>query len=437
MNIILISAAVILIMIFLGGRVFVSFFLGSLTYIFLKHNGSATVGPLILNAISNNSLLAVPLFMLSGALMEISGIADDLVNFANKLLKKIKYGVGATVPVACMFFGAICGSGLATVSALGNIMVPKLEKLGYDRRYVAALLTAACPLGYMIPPNMNAIIFGVAANVSIAALFAATIIPGIIWGIALIIMNRIMAPRWVSNPDEKALEEYEKESETYWQGVRSSFIKALPAVLLAVILLGGIYSGTFTATEAGAVGCLYAVIVGLFWYRKLKKKETFGEFVKTGKSLGSIFIIFPMVSLFTRFMLMNNIPQLIVTLFTSISTNANVILFMIGILLLIAGMFFDGTVLMLVLTPLIMPTCNYIGLNPLQFGVIMMMAVGIGASTPPMAMQLFVACRVAGTDINETVKPLIPMLAFVCFPVMLLVMYIPALSLWLPSLIMR
>ncbi|WP_298018460.1 TRAP transporter large permease [uncultured Dysosmobacter sp.] len=433
---ILISVIVILALMFLGCRVFASFLVGSLVYIFMTGTGQATVGPLVLNAISSSSLLAVPLYMLAGGLMEVSGIAGDLVDFANHLLKKVKYGVGATIPLACMFFGAICGSGLATVSALGNIMVPKLEKLGYDRRYVAAMLTAACPLGYMIPPNMNAIIFGVVANVSIAGLFSATIIPGIIWGVLLIVLNRFMAPKWVTEVTSEDAMKYGAEAESYWGGLRSSFFRAFPAILLAVIILGGIYGGIFTPTEAGAVGCLYAILTGLFYYKKLKRKETFQEFIKAGKSLGSIFIIFPMVALFSRFLILKNVPQIVVTLFTSVSENPYVILLLLGIMLLIAGMFFDANILMLVLTPMIMPTCNYIGLDPLQLGVIMMVAVGIGASTPPMAMHLFVACRVANTDINETVKPLIPMLLLACLPIMLLVMYVPVLSLWLPGLLM-
>lgn len=434
---ILISVIVILLLMFLGCRVFLSFLIGSLIYIFTTGSGQATIGPLVVNAISNSSLLAVPLYMLAGGLMEVSGIAGDLVDFAHKFMKKVKYGMGATIPLACMFFGAICGSGLATVSALGNIMVPKLEKLGYDRRYVAAMLTAASPLGYMIPPNMNAIIFGVTANVSIAALFSATIIPGIIWGILLIIINRLMAGKYVTEVTAADMAEHGAEAENYWKEVSRGFLQALPALFLAFIILGGIYGGIFSPTEAGAVACLYAVLASVFYYKKVKSKETFDEFVKTGKSLGSIFIVFPMVSLFSRFLIMEGVPQKVVTIFTSVSENPNIILLLIGIMLLIAGMFFDANILMLVLTPMIMPTCNYIGLNPLQLGVIMMIAVGIGASTPPMAMHLFVACRVANTSVNETVKPLIPLLLFGCLPVMLLVMYVPALSLWLPNLLMN
>ena len=439
---ILISTLVILLLMFLGMKVFGSFLAGSLLYVLLTGSGQATVAPLISFSINNSALLAVPLFMLAGGLLEISGIADRLVDFANVLLRRTKNGMGATIPVASMFFGALCGSGTATVAVLGNILMPKLERMGWPRNYTAALLAASGPLGYMIPPNMNAILYSVIANESVSALFLATIIPGILWGLSYVAINRFIAHRWVVKPGELTGGDVGTERERfntghYWRDLGGSFWSSIPALMLPVLMMGGIYSGICTATEAGAVGCVYALVMGVFAFRKINRKNGLNEFVKAGKSLGSIFIIFPMVMLFSRFMLIEGVPQLVVQGFTAITENKYVILILMNIVLLLAGMFFDASVLTLVITPLLLPTAAFIGLDAIQLGVIIFVAIGIGTITPPMAMNLFVVSSIGKVSIKEMMSPLLPYLLFGALPILLLVTFVPAVSLWLPALVLK
>ena len=439
---ILISTILILLLMFLGMKVYASFLVGSLVYVFLSGSGQETVGSLIAFSINNSALLAVPLFMLAGGLLEISGIADRLIDFANVLLRKTKNGMGATIPVASMFFGALCGSGTATCSVLGNIMMPKLEKMGWRRNYTAALLAASGPLGYMIPPNMNAILYSVIANESVSALFLATVIPGIMWGLLYVVINRFVADKWVVKPGEltngdTGMGDQERfNTGHYWKDLGGSLWSSVPALMLPVLMMGGIYSGICTATEAGAVGCVYALLMGAFVFHKIKGKNCMGEFVKAGKSLGSIFIIFPMVMLFSRFMLIEGVPQMVVEGFTSLTDNKYVILILMNIVLLIAGMFFDASVLTLVITPLLLPTATYIGLDPIQLGVIIFVAIGIGTITPPMAMNLFVVSSIGKVSIREMMAPLMPFLLLGALPIQLLVTFIPELSLWLPNLVL-
>ncbi|MDL2247409.1 TRAP transporter large permease [Bacteroides sp. OttesenSCG-928-J23] len=433
------SAGIILLLMFLGMQVPFSFLAGTVSYIFLTGSGMATVGPAISYAINSPTLLAVPLFMLAGSLMEISGIADRLIDFAGALLKRAKNGLGATIPLASMFFGALCGSGTATVAVLGNIMVPKLEKMGWKRSYTAALLAASGPLGYMIPPNMSAVIYAVVADCSVAALFLATVIPGVIWGVLYIVLNRFLADKWIEPvpvPQAAASgSDGSLQEESYWAGVLKAFRSSIPAFMLPVIIMGGIYGGICTATEAGAVACVYALLIGIL-FRKINVKSGFGEFVKSGKSLASIFIIFPMVAVVTRFLVINNVPQQITQALTSLSSNRYVILMMINLILFVAGLFFDASIFTLVITPLLLPTAKLIGLDPIQLGVILFVAMGVGTITPPMAMNLFVAGRVCNVKVNDMLRPILPFLFFAAIPILFLVTFVPQLSLWLPNLVM-
>lgn len=438
------SVIIILIFLFLGMNVYAAFLCGSIAFCIIGGDWMGTIGSTIVYAIHNTSLLAIPLFMLGGGLLEITGLADKLIDLAHVLLKKIKNGLGATIPLASMFFGALCGSGTATCSVMGNLMIPKLERMGWDRKYTAALVAASGPLGYMIPPNMNAIIFGVIANSSISALFLASIIPGIIWGVGYMIVNFFIANKYIMTPEQTALavSKYQDgvvvsdtavNSGSHVKDVLITLKNAIPAIMLPVIIMGGIYGGICTPTEAGAVACVYCLVLG-FATRRVSGKKAVSEFVRTGMSLGGFFIIFPMVNLFARFMVLENVPQALVAFFTTVSSNKYIILFLIDILLFIAGMFFDAAIFTLVLTPLLLPTASMLGIDTVHLGVIMFVAMGVGTITPPMAMNLFVVARVGKVSVGEMIKPLMPFLLFVAVPLLLVVTYFPELSLWLPRI---
>ncbi|MBQ8563508.1 MAG: TRAP transporter large permease, partial [Firmicutes bacterium] len=387
----LIGALVLaIILILLGMDIGVSF-LVSVTGYMLLTGGSMTSFPrLAFNANLSYSLLAVPLFILGGVLMEKSGIATAIVEWCESLLKKTKSGMGAVIPVACMFFGTLCGSALATVSTVGNMLIGKLEERGWDRRYTSALVAASSPLGYMIPPNMNAIIFSVVSTASVSALFLASIVPGILWGLGYVVLNMFMYKKYY-DPEGigKAAQIRNSKDGVYVpheiKPLGKASYQAIPAALMPVIILGGIYGGICTPTEAGAVSALYALFAGVVMYKKLSMKEVIGSFYETGSQLGTMMIIFPFATLFTTVAVMNGLPNLVAQFIGSLAVPHWILLIVIDLIFIVAGCFFDAPILTLVIPPLLTPTMNMLGISGEQFGVIVFMAIGIGSCTPPMA----------------------------------------------------
>ncbi len=315
-----------------------------------------------------------------------------------------------------------------------TMLGPHLFAKGYDRRYVAAFVAASAPLGFLIPPNVNAVIYAMVSECSIADLFIATILPALILLILYLVINRICYVKWYHPENAVEGEEDEPapmETMNFWKALQRSIL----AFLMPVIILGGIYSGVFTATEAGAVSCLYGLFIGCFIYRTIRLKNIYQVFRDSAYSIATLMMIFPFTFIFSRVMVTNGVPQLITSFITGISSNPYVITIIITIILVIAGCFLDANILLLVFTPLLLPTVLSIGISALQFGVIVFMAVGIGAATPPMAMCLFVSARLCNVSVKDTVRPLLPFLIFGAVPTMLLVCYVPALSEWLPSLL--
>jgi C4-dicarboxylate transporter DctM subunit len=451
---IIICSVIVLALIVFGMTVSASFLTGALLCLCWTNASMGAVASTAFFALERSNLLAIPLFMLAGGLMEAGGIAEQLINFAQALLKKVKGSLGATIPLASMFFGAISGSGTATVSALSTIMLPRLTKMGWNKRYTAALLAAAAPLGYMIPPNMNAILFSAVADVSVSALFLATVFPGILWGVGYIILNRIVYTKWY-DPEvgrrtliEEARERAEAvgksadaaeafiDSESYWAGVWRTFKSAIPALIMPIIIFVGIYGGFFSPTEAGAVSGVYAILAGVFIYRQIKLKNGIAVFTRNGMNLGSCMFILPMVAILSRYLVLQGVPQSIAAGISSVTNNPIIIILLIDLVLVIAGFFLDAGVLILIITPMLIPTARMIGLSMTQLAVIMFVCVGIGTVTPPMAMNLFITSKASGVSIDSMIKPLIPMIVFVCIPILLLVTFIPDLSLWLPEVVM-
>ena len=443
---IVIAVVVILVLILLGMSVPWCFLWGSMAYVLVTGASTGSFVSTAFYSLDSTSTLAIPLFMAAGVLLEKSGIARTLIDLAEKLMRRFKGGMGATIPVVACFFGALSGSGTATVTTLSSMMAPRLREMGWDKRYLAAFIAACGPLGYMIPPNMNAIIYANVSSASVSGLFLATVIPGIIWAVLYLVINRVTYRRWYDPAKAGRLDPTtdtivpmtEAEREALHKSQRWSKVlkSAVPAFLMPVIIMGGIYSGTFTATEAGGIGCLYAVIVGVLVYRTLNGKSIFGAFVGTGSSLGSFLIMFPMTLIFSRILVTNGVPDMITQLITGVSDNRLVILLILDIVLIIAGCFLDAGVLLLVLTPLLLPTATAIGLTQIQLGVIMFVAVGVGTITPPMAMNIFITGKACNVSVREMMSPLWPFLVFGALPILILVTYVPEVSLWLPRLVM-
>lgn len=293
----------------------------------------------------------------------------------------------------------------------------------------------------MIPPNMNAIIFSLVSSATVSALFLATIIPGIIWGVGYILVNRLTYAKYyhaggIATLDEngnEAIKQEKKRVLSFWGTTKA----AIPAFIMPFIILGGIYSGAFTPTEAGGISALYAVFIGLFVYKQFKGKDLLNIFVDTGVSLGTLCFIFPFAMIFSKIMVTEGVPQALMGFITGITENRVLLLLLIDLFLLLVGCFFDAPILSLVLPPIMTPTMEMLGVGSTQFGVIIFIALGIGAFTPPMAVNLFVAAKVGNIELRDMLPPLMPLLFGIAVPVLILATFVPQLSTWLPNLVLK
>lgn len=447
------SMVLILLLIFTGVAIPLSFLGGSF---FLAIFASARMGSFATNAyymLDSIAMLAIPLFVVGGQLVERSGIANVLIELGDRLLHKVKGGMAATIPVVSCFFGAMCGSALATANTLASAMAPDLVRKGWDKRYIAALIAASSPMGFMIPPNVNAIVFSTAVSgASVGELFMSTIIPAIIWTGLYLIINRVIYVHYYTpaasgaGPEQKisiaqtekmTLDKQEPETLTgYYTKSRGQFwLQLTVAVGLAVVVLGGIYGGIFTATEAGAIMCLYATLAGLIVYKNIKPNELFGIFARGAKDVSVLVILFPMTMIFSRILTLNHVPDMFAELVLSLTDNKILIILLIDLLLFILGFFIDGNVIILTVVPMLAPVTSAVGVSTIQLAVIVFVAIGIGAITPPMATCLLSCSRICDVSVKDMMKPLMPFLLLGALPVLLLVSFVPALSEWLPALL--
>ena len=358
--------------------------------------------------------------------MSKGGLAKRLINMIQSFVGHLTGGLAIASVVTCMFFSAISGSATATVSSIGGFMIPEIKKRGYETGFCASLVSCAGSLGLFIPPSLSLVFYGVVTSSSISDLFIATIIPGIIVTLVLCIVAWFLSKKYG----------YPKERKCSWRERGRAVWDAKWAIICPVIILGGIYGGIFTATEAGGIACVYALVVGVFIYKGIKtRKQAFDIFYETGYSIGTILMIFPMTLIFSRLLVMNGVPEMVTNFMMGISVNRYVILLLLDILLVLAGFFLDCNVLLLVLTPLLLPTATAIGLSQIHLATIIFVAIGLGGMTPPMATQLYIAVRICNSDLLKTCKALIPLFLFAALPVLLLVTYVPFLSEWLPSLL--
>jgi C4-dicarboxylate transporter DctM subunit len=425
---------------FFGVPVAYSFLWGSLFYLVASGQSLGSVVTTSFNAANSYAFLAIPLFILAGRLMVQTTIAQRLVMLAEVLLRKVKGGMAAAIVLAAAFFGTITGSDIATANAVGSIMFPPMLKMGWDKRYIGAVLAVAAPLGFMIPPNTNAIMYATITSASVSDLFLSTVIPGIIWGALIMLINRLMYKKWyrpeLAHEDTKReIQQREESGITRLGEIRGATYKAIPAIIMPVIILGGIYTGVFTSTEAGGVGCLYAIIAGFIILRSVKIRETWGCFTGTAKDMGVILMITATSAVFNRILLFAGVPTLIANSMLSITENPYLIMIFIDIIFVIAGCFLSPPVIIFVVTPLLIPTARMVGIGDIQLGVMLFVAIGIGVITPPLAGNLFISARIARCSVSDILGPVLPYLFFAGFPVLMLVTYVPWVSTWLPNLV--
>jgi tripartite ATP-independent transporter DctM subunit len=369
------------------------------------------------------ALLAIPFFILAGQMMNRGGIATRLIDLAKSLVGTLPGGLAYVNIVACMLFGAISGSAVAAASAIGGIMNPRMVKEGYSRPFSAAVNITSATTGMIIPPSNILIIYSLASGgVSIAALFVAGYIPGLLLGLALMVVAGFIAYK----------NKYPVGDRTSLKEVLRKFLDAVPSLLLLIVVIGGIIAGVFTATEASAVAVLYTVILSMLVYRQVKVKDLPDILIHTVMTTAIVMLLIGTSMGMSWVMSYANIPQAFSDALLTISDNKIVILIIINLILLFVGIFMDMTPAVLIFTPIFLPVVKALGVDPVHFGIIMVLNLCIGLCTPPVGSVLFVGCGVANISISKVIKPLVPL--FIAMIVaLLMVTYIPALSLWLPQ----
>lgn len=376
------------------------------------------------NGVNKFSLLAIPFFILAGAIMAEGGIARRLVNFAYIFVGFIRGGLSLVNIVASTFFGAISGSSVADTASIGSVMIPEMDKKGYPRDFAAAVTASGSVQAILTPPSHNSVIYSLATGgtVSIAALFIAGILPGLLLSFALMVMCVGFAHK----------RGYPKGERVPFRQALKIFVDTLWGLMTVVIIMGGILSGIFTATESAAIACLWSFFVTMFIYRDYKWSELPKLMYRTVKTVTIVMILIGFAAAFGAIMTYMQLPMRITEAFTSISDNKYVILMCINIMLLLIGTLMDMAPLILILTPVLLPVTNALGIDPVHFGMIMLVNPGIGLITPPVGSVLFVASAVSKQKIEQVVKAMLPFYA-VLFLVLMLVTYIPAISLFLPK----
>ncbi len=383
-----------------------------------------TVAHTIATGIDSFALLAIPFFILAGQLMGRGGIARRLIDFANVLVGRFAGGMSYVNIMTCMLFGSISGSAVAAVSSVGGFMIPLMNKEGYHRDFNASITITAATTGLIIPPSNVMIVYSLATGgtVSIAAIFLAGFLPGILMGLGLMVVSGVISMK----------RNYGKGLSFELKDAYTKFFVALPPLFMVVLVLGGILGGFFTATEASAIAVLYAFILSVFIYREVKIQEIPQILLQCGITTAVVMLLIGTSMAMSWAMAFENIPQDISAALLSLTNNKIIILLVINLLLLVVGTFMDMTPAILIFTPIFLPVVQQLGVDPVHFGIIMIMNLCIGLCTPPVGSCLFVGCGIAETTITNVIRHLLPFFAAMVV-VLLLVTYLPVLSLIVPK----
>ena len=417
---------ILVVMLFIGAPIGMSLIISSLIIIVqsLGVAGAAPASALkMFQGINIFTLLAIPLFILAGNFMNKGGIASRLINFATALTGRIPGSLAHTNIVANMLFGAISGSGTAAASAMGSIVAPIEKEKGYDEDFSCAVNAATAPTGMLIPPSTAMITYSLASGgTSVAALFLGGYIPGILWGVSCMIVAFFYAKKFHYVSDERI---------TCKQFFKYT-IDAIPSLILVVIIIGGICSGVFTATEASGIAVLYSFLLSCY-YRNITIKDTFEILVNSAKMTGIIMFLVGASNIMAWVMSFTGIPDAIARGVLSISDSRIVIFLVINVLLLFVGTFMDLTPAILIFTPILLPVCEQLGMTALQFGIMLVFNLCIGCITPPVGSILFVSLKVANRKL-ENVMPILLKFYAAIFIILMLVTFVPAVSTVIPTM---
>jgi tripartite ATP-independent transporter DctM subunit len=402
----------------------VALFASSLLTMIILDVPLPTIGQQMIHGVSSFSLLAIPFFILTGQIMGAGGLALRMVNLASLLVGRIRGGLALVNCIACMFFGNISGSAAADVASVGSVMIPAMKKKGYEADYAVGLTISAAIQGVVVPPSHNLVLFSiVAGGLSIKSLFLGGIVPGFILLFTLMTVAYLMAVKRGYPPSDPV-------PKAEWGGI---ILHGIISLSPAFVILGGIISGMFTATESGALAVLYSFILAFFVYRDAPLSSFWNVLKRTMRTVLMVYFLIAASAAFGYVMAFLQIPDLITQWFLGVSENPIVILMLINILLLILGGPMDMAPMILILTPVLLPVAKAIGMDPIHFGLVLIFNAGMGLLTPPVGTVLFIGCAIGGVTISQGTKAMMPFfLAMIV--VLLIITYVPQTVLWLPSL---
>lgn len=422
---------IFLVLLFFHVPIMISIGVSSVAYcLFLTDTPMAMITNVYFTSLDSFPLIAIPFFVLAGDLMLQGGISTRLINFFRVSLASFAGSLGAVTVVASAVFAAVAGSGTATVACIGGITIPEMIKEKYDKGFACSLAAVAGGLGPIIPPSVAMILYGVICQVSITKLFIGGIVPGLMITIGLVALVHYVAKR-----DGYGIE-VNNDPNVKTMTVKEAFKDAIWAFMVPFIILGGIYSGLFTPTEAAVVACVFAMFVGLFIYKEYEIKHIPAILRKTVLTAGTIMLLVSCATALGRLLTLEKVPVQIAEFLIGISDNKYIILLIINLFLLVVGMFMETYAAIIILAPVLLPTMLAIGVDPLHFGLIMTVNLTIGLCTPPVGVNLFIAARIGNVPMERMLKYLLPTLS-VMLIVLMLITYIPALVTTLPNLLIK
>lgn len=390
----------------------------------VAHINLAVVPQRMFTMLDSFSLLAIPFFILAGNLMDRGGISRKLIRFASSLVGHIKGGIGMVTILSCMLFGAISGSGSAASAAIGSITIPSMKENGYDKEFAGAITAVSGPLGIIIPPSVVMVIYATTANVSVGDMFLAGYIPGAILGLAMMAVVYLIAVR----------KGYPAGTKASLGEVFKSFKEAFWAILMIVIIMGGIFGGLFTATEAACVAVVYALLVGRFIYKELDFKDLPAIFTVSAKTSAGIMFCVATTNILAWLMTSQQVPMQVAEVLGGAIHSKILMLMLVNVIFLVLGTFLDSTPAIILAVPILLPLVQQFGVDPLHFGIITTVNLAIGMSTPPVGITLFVSSSIAKTSLTKMVRPMLPIWGAM-FAILLLITYVPAISMLLPNLL--
>lgn len=395
----------------------------SLTVMLIRDLPLITISQKMFSGVDSFPLLAVPFFILAGDMMDAGGISLRIVRFAHTLVGHIRGGLAHVAVMASMFFAGISGSSIADTAAVGSIMIPAMQESRYGKSYSGAVCAAAGSVGCIIPPSIPMVVYGVLGDVSVAALFLGGAIPGLLIGLALMILAYFIA----------RARGFERGKLTGFGEILKTFRKSILALIMPGIIVGGIMGGVFTATESGAIAVVYGLFIGLFVFRSIRLRDLPRVFIRSSITTGMVMMIISTAAIFRYLITIDQVPQKIAEIFLMMTQNPYVLFALINVLLLIVGTFMDTLSALIILAPIFLPVVKGFGVDPVHFGVVVVINLAIGMATPPLGVCLFVACGIAKITLREITLAIWPFL-IVLIVVLFLVTYVTPTTLWLPRL---